>query len=109
MGMSLFHCSDTPQTCSCGRVCEPQAPNPQPNKFTVVKEEIHNGKSILLVKYEGCTTFDGHKLLLLKWKWDHREVLDPHLLGELHMVAARFEPNEKGWELARICASQIWD
>ncbi len=79
-------------------------PNPNKYKFNIVKEEIINNKSILLVRYEGCTTFNGLKLLLLKNIWNNKKALDPHFLDEKHIVLARFEPNEIGWKLARNCA-----
>jgi hypothetical protein len=90
-----------------------QNPNPDPYHYHIIKEEVVNGKSILLVRYYGCTTFDGKKLLLLKTKWRSSKIklseleLDPHLLGEDHIVAARFEPNKNGWKLARACANLL--
>lgn len=83
------------------------APNPNPIKFTILDEKVVNKKSILLVKYKGCTTFDGKKLLLLKIKWRGGNHLDPHLLGKNHIVIARFEPNEIGWKMAKQCAKLL--
>ena len=82
------------------------APNPDPYRFEIIQQEVVNGKSILVVKYDGCTTFSGHKLLLLKREWIGGTKLDPHLLGDKHIVLARFEPTEEGLTLARICAAQ---
>jgi hypothetical protein len=83
------------------------APNPNPIKFTILKQKVVNGRSILLVKYHGCTTFGGKKLLLLRQKWLGGNSLDPHLLGNFHIVVARFEPNEIGWKMAKECAKLI--
>ncbi len=83
---------------------KPVAPNPNPNKFTILKEVVLNNKSILLVHYKGCTTFGGEKLILLKNKWNKTNTLDPHFLSKNHVVLARFEPNIKGWKLAKLCA-----
>ena len=85
-----------------GAECSP--PNPDPYRFRVIKQENRNGKSILLVKYEGCTTFNGEKLLLTRTIYKGKQQLDPHLLGNDHIVLARFEPTTEGWRLARLCA-----
>lgn len=81
-------------------------PNPNPRNFHVEQEEVVAGKSILLVRYDGCITFNGLKLLLLRQRWEGCNSLDPHLFGGGHIVLARFEPNEQGWIMARLCAEQ---
>jgi hypothetical protein len=81
--------------------------DPNPFIFKVLDREIINNNLILLVKYPNCTTFSGKKLLLLKGTKYNQKKLDPHLLGKSHPVIARFEPNEQGWNLARICAKNI--
>lgn len=86
----------------------PMNGDPVPSKFCVLEEKIVKGNSILLVRYDGCTTFAGKKLLLLDGRWDHsKKLLDPHLLGEQHQVKARFEPNEQGWRFAELCALEF--
>jgi hypothetical protein len=85
----------------------PVAPNPNPFKFKVLSQEDYGQRSVLLVKYEGCTTFEGHKLLLTRTSYSGDEELDPHLLGVDHLVMARFEPTEEGLELARYCAQVL--
>lgn len=102
MGLKLF--SDCCYNPFDTKMVAPVAPNPDPYRFNIIQQEVVKGKSILLVKYDGCTTFGGHKLLLLKRKWKKDMKLDPHLLGNDHIVMARFEPNEQGLTLARICA-----
>ena len=84
-----------------------QAPNPNPTKFSVVEHDVVNGKSILLVKYEGCTTFGGLKLLVLNTRWKGGTKLDPHFISNDHCVKARFEPTEDGKRLARLCAREM--
>jgi hypothetical protein len=78
-------------------------PNPNPFHCQVVKRESHGDYQVLEVKYFGCTTFSGHKLLLTRDRYLEIEPLDPHLLGDGHPVMARFEPTEEGWALARLC------
>lgn len=123
MGLRLFHCSDPkPTPYSSSSVVreitefkptiviqqpEDRKIEPYPQLFSVAKSETVNNNLILLVNYPNCTTFKGFKLLLLKGEKYDKMRLDPHLLGDNHPVVARFEPNEKGWELARICAKNL--
>ena len=83
------------------------APNPNPFKFKVLKEEKLERGMILLVNYDGCTTFKGDKLLLLRCHIDLKYFgkLDPHILGDGHIVCARFEPTPEGWSMARMAAN----
>lgn len=82
------------------------APNPNPLSFKVVRHDIVNNHSIMLVKYFGCTTFDGLKLLVLNEIWNGGCELDPHFLGDNHPVKARFEPNDNGMRLAVMVANE---
>lgn len=85
-----------------------EIPNPDPRKFTLIEQRKIGKYTIAEVKYHGCTTFDGHKLLLIKGTFDEfPKILDPHLLGANHPVKARFEPNIIGWNLAIICAETL--
>jgi hypothetical protein len=68
MGCSFvkFSCGNsTPQTASSVvNVVEKikfVAPNPNPFKFKILREERLERGMILLVNYEGCTTFKGDK------------------------------------------------
>ena len=81
-------------------------PNPDPYSFRIIKKELLGEYSLVEVMYFGCTTFDGHKLMLLTSKTISYP-LDPHLLGDGHPVIARFEPNERGWKMARLCAASL--
>ena len=83
---------------------EIKSPNPNPYKFFILNKEVIGNYSIVEARYIGCTTFNGSKLMLVKNDKPIRTKLDPHLLGDGHSVIARFEPNENGWRLARLCA-----
>jgi hypothetical protein len=80
---------------------------PDPYKFKIVQKEIVNGNTVILANYEGCLTFGGNKLMLLKGEHEIGETLDPHFLDDDYPVVARFVPNEDGWNLARICAEEV--
>lgn len=82
------------------------SPNTNPILYNIINQEIIGDYNIVEAQYIGCTTFGGKKLMLLKTN-KHIESfhnLDPHLLGNGHLVIARFEPTVEGKRLARICA-----
>ena len=83
MGIPIFKfSSNTTNHCTEETPIEETTPNPNPFKFKILKNSCVNGKSILLVNYQGCVTFNGNKLLLLKSIWTDKASLDPHLLGD---------------------------
>lgn len=77
----------------------PLSPNPDPKRF-VVQDHIERGGHLLVwVKYEGCTTFKGQKVLLfqdttLKELQSWTEI-DPHFVPDSRLLA-RFHPSH-GW------------
>ena len=96
MGLNFVGCKDSTK--------KYQPPNPNPYEFFILNKEAIGNYIIIEAKYEGCTTFYGRKLMLLKNDKPIGTKLDPHLLGDGHSVIARFEPNENGWRMARMCA-----
>lgn len=80
---------------------------PDPYKFTIVEREVVAGNTIIVARYEGCKTFDGLKMMLIRGEPTITETLDPHFLDEEYPVVARFQPNQQGWILARICSHWI--
>ena len=85
-----------------------QSPNPDPLLYRVISQEITGRYSVIEAEYTGCTTFNGRKLMVLKTdKKIGSKPLDPHLLGKGHEVIARFEPNENGRKLAKMCVRRI--
>lgn len=85
----------------------PQAPNPDPNKYTICGVDVINGYRLVFIVYEDCTNFEGKKLLLFE-KGITRDVLeaqgsiDPHFSENKNFISpiARFEPTERGYEMA---------
>lgn len=96
MGLNFFASEDSASNI--------QSPNPNPYLFLELNKEVIGDYSIIEALYLGCTTFDGRKLMLVKNSESIVSRLDPHLLGDGHPVIARFEPNEKGWRMAKMCA-----
>lgn len=77
---------------------------PDPFKFEILKTEYFGGCTIILARYEGCKTFSGKKILVLRGIHEDFKTLDPHFF-EGYPVVARFIPNDLGWKLARNTAS----
>lgn len=77
---------------------------PDPYKFKIIKTEIVNGNTIVLANFEGCLSFSGNKLMLLRGTPEISDVLDPHFLNETYPVIARFIPTDEGWNMAKLCA-----
>lgn len=81
---------------------------PDPEKFEIVDGQVIGNFTILLVKYDGCLTFNGEKLILYKGVYTTSKTLDPHFF-ENHPVIARFIPTKLGWALAKLCALSLSD
>lgn len=79
---------------------------PDPFKFTIIKKEVIGNYTLVLANYNGCTTFGGNKLILVKGIREEFTTFDPHFL-EGHFVLARFEPTDYGWEMAKKFAQSL--
>lgn len=98
----LIDCCDALETPSLNMIA--MGCKPDPYKFTIVKKQIVNGNAIVLANYDGCLSFSGNKLMLLKGTPEVSNTLDPHFLDEKYPVIARFIPTEIGWQMAELCA-----
>jgi hypothetical protein len=96
-----------------GSYTPPPAPEPDASKFEILDTEEMFGWTIALVRYPACTTYDGKKLLVYESTAEEvrsQTLLDPHFLGQQGVLSpvARFEPTERGRELARIvCIGKV--
>lgn len=96
-----------------GNPCEPAAvaPNPNPGRFKILKEQVIGKYLVLLVEYPGCTNYEGKKLLVYEgWKssagllFHNLYRLDPHFADNVGAPIARFRPTEESLELIeRMC------
>lgn len=81
-------------------------PNPNPSRFTIEGTEYSDHYVLLTVKYDGCTNFEGVKIMLFR-KTDalsraiQRKSLDPHFSREECSPIARFIPTKYGKMMAR--------
>lgn len=91
----------------CSNTTPPAPPNPNPNKFKVMKHEEFGRFLLLWVKYDGCTNYEGTKILVYEGvTWENLQKqgsLDPHFceVSTYHSPIARFVPTERGWKYAR--------
>lgn len=87
---------------SSGDDCCPKAPNPNPFEFEVVSATGNNRYCLLQVKYHGCTSYEGVKIMLFKHGYNetrNRTKLDPHFVESGFGPFARFEPTQEGWKM----------
>lgn len=93
--------------------------NPVPSDFEVVRwEELENtddGNTAIVVelRYPSCTNYDGRKVLVFEdaeafWtRVENDEPVDPHFLEDHVSPVARFEPTDRGWDLALQIAKSL--
>lgn len=78
-------------------------PNPKPDKYQVL-EVVEDGKYLLMkLKYDGCTTYEGTKVLLFEnvklIDLMNQKLIDPHFSDDrmYKYPMARFVPTKDGW------------
>jgi len=114
MGCSIFKASsssyDQPKEVK-------KAPNPDPKKCQITNHKQIGYLLIVVVKYDGCNTFEGSKVLV----YTHVGIetiasqlntvgLDPHFSEnkKYHSPVARFRPDSYGMEMAiRFCNANL--
>lgn len=90
-------------------------PNPDPSQFVIERLEEVDTHCLAMVRYLGCTNYEGRKVLVFRnanaYRVRSAKVLDPHFTDQASSWAlvpvARFEPTETGWKLARVCAAAL--
>lgn len=76
------------------------APNPSPDRWTLIeKAEFENGY-VLKVKYFDCTNFEGVKVMVYRGKYAYTPRIDPHFANNGTAPIARFKPDKDGWKMA---------
>ena len=111
MGLSIM--SD----CRCGTYSAAadtlRASRPDPQRFTVLRTRACGAALVTEVQYEGCTNYEGHKILVYD-KMSNAEFLqqthlDPHFCDNPQHPSpiARFEPTQRGWALALALAALL--
>ena len=91
--------------------------NPDPASFKIQRFLTIGRYTAVQVRYPTCTNYQGQKILVYevpREQLEGRKTLDPHFgdKGDLAPVA-RFEPTDKGWNLARkfmeALTPNVWD
>lgn len=89
--------------------------NPNPAKFKITSSEQIENFLIVQVKYDGCTNFEGEKLLVYQdvilEDLIKQGTIDPHFSNNPNYISpiARFVPTKKGWFMAQELCDSLWD
>ena len=89
-----------------------QMGNPQPYDFEVLLKELHGNTVLVKLRYPGCHSYGGVKILVYDdvQKFETllaTKVVDPHFLESVYSPVARFEPTARGLEVARAFARTL--
>ena len=83
------------------------APNPRPDRWTLLEKAEYEGGYALRVRYHDCTNFEGMKVMVYRGKYTPRYSLDPHFCDGVGSPVARFRPDKEGWDAACAFASSL--
>jgi hypothetical protein len=102
-------CSFRPKTCSSYSSPEAIAPNPQPNRWELLKHHQFKDFYVLKVRYLDCTNFEGIKIMIYKGKFDpkYKGELDPHFSEHWNSPVIRVKPCLGGWAIALQIAKAL--
>jgi hypothetical protein len=81
--------------------------NPDPRKFKVLDVHQCEHGYALVVRYEGCTNFEGLKVMVFNGEYKPTTYLDPHFKDYGCSPLARFRPDEDGWISACLMTERI--
>jgi hypothetical protein len=111
MGIRLFS-RDSYDDSSYNTKSVSNLPNPDPKNY-IIKRYIQIDKYLLIeINYPDCTNYEGNKILLYENitlnQLKSQKLIDPHFSENKNYVSpiARFEPTDKGWELALIICNK---
>lgn len=87
--------------------------NPNPDRYKILNVYESGNNVAILIKYEGCTNYEGKKVLVyrdVKLKQLVKQgSLDPHFSNNNKFFSpiARFEPTAEGWQFAREFCNRL--
>jgi hypothetical protein len=98
--MGMASCRSSPYAV-CG-----SAPNPR--RFTLTRDERIGKFLIVQANYPDATNFEGNKIMVYLFSGTSSRLrdatgnsLDPHFTPNGIAPVARFEPTDRGWQMAR--------
>lgn len=86
---------------------DPNVKPPNPSNWKFLDLFQFTNAYVLVVRYDGCSNFEGIKILVFKGQYRHRDLLDPHFADNEESPIARFKPTDEGMALARMLASNL--
>lgn len=84
-------------------VQRPNAPNPDPSNFRILRHQAFGNTLLVEVLYPDCTNFEGRKILVYRnatiTELEAQGSVDPHFSVSTNYLSpfARFEPSREGW------------
>ena len=75
---------------------EEVAPDPSPERWTLIMCLEFDNAHVLVVKYDDCTNFEGLKIMVYRGNYIYRLYLDPHFADDEASPIARFKPTLEG-------------
>jgi len=111
VGIKLF--SNSSFDCCYNKVpVERTSSTPDPEKY-VIKKSYQKGKYlVILINYPDCKNYEGNKILVFENIYlddlKRQGIIDPHFSdnGKYYSPIARFEPTNRGWNMAVSFVSQ---
>lgn len=105
MGVSPFGKSSC--QCKCDGVASEPAKvsgNPDPHYFKILKTETCKGMLLAILQYPDCDNYEGLKIMVYDCMSDEmfrcQTRVDPHFCDKHFSPVARFEPTDRGWQMA---------
>lgn len=102
MGINILH-----RRCHTNSSPDVVAPNPSPDNFEIMDVFNYTSAYVLVVKYTGCTNYEGLKIIVIEGEYSKPERLDPHFSKTGLDIIARFKPSSKGLHLANQLAQSL--
>lgn len=88
---------------------EAKAPNPSPERWTLLELVEFKHAHVVVVQYHDCTNYEGKKILVRKGVWEAPNYLDPHFAEKMEAPIARFPPTLEGFDMALHIAERYGD
>ena len=82
--------------------------NPDPRNWEILESLQIDNCLIVEVKYPGCKNYEGRKILVYEGltieKLKKQKLIDPHFSEnkKYYSPIARFEPTNRGWQMAEV-------